>query len=200
MWLVILELLQIAGISPHGNALGASMQQQASQQPPQERRGGEVLDSTHADIKLEKSNIILLGPTGSGKCSVQNVFITFGLRLYLITSVVAEFLLVLICFRKNIAGTDAGTMPGCPICHLWLHNPNSSWICGRRHWVCYRQTAARCKLLSGKGSTRWADRLNLKEFSLQVEHAYYILLPLLDGLTDSFIHSWENIYWHWLEV
>ncbi|XP_077452270.1 ATP-dependent clpX-like chaperone, mitochondrial isoform X2 [Stigmatopora argus] len=61
------ELLQIAGISPHGNALGASMQQQTSQQTTQERRGGEVLDSTHADIKLEKSNIILLGPTGSGK-------------------------------------------------------------------------------------------------------------------------------------
>ncbi|XP_077372227.1 ATP-dependent clpX-like chaperone, mitochondrial isoform X2 [Festucalex cinctus] len=61
------ELLQIAGISPHGNALGASMQQQSSQQAPQERRGGEVLDSTHVDIKLEKSNIILLGPTGSGK-------------------------------------------------------------------------------------------------------------------------------------
>uniref|UniRef100_A0A3B5QZ27 Caseinolytic mitochondrial matrix peptidase chaperone subunit X n=1 Tax=Xiphophorus maculatus TaxID=8083 RepID=A0A3B5QZ27_XIPMA len=61
------ELLQIAGISPHGNALGATMQQQASQQPPQEKRGGEVLDSTHAEIKLEKSNIILLGPTGSGK-------------------------------------------------------------------------------------------------------------------------------------
>ncbi|KAI3370675.1 hypothetical protein L3Q82_007237 [Scortum barcoo] len=61
------KLLQIAGISPHGNALGASMQQQASQQAPQERRGGEVLDSTHTDIKLEKSNIILLGPTGSGK-------------------------------------------------------------------------------------------------------------------------------------
>ncbi|TDH09594.1 hypothetical protein EPR50_G00087840, partial [Perca flavescens] len=61
------KLLQIAGISPHGNALGASMQQQASQQAPQEKRGGEVLDSTHTEIKLEKSNIILLGPTGSGK-------------------------------------------------------------------------------------------------------------------------------------
>lgn len=61
------ELLQIAGISPHGNALGASMQQQASQQAPQEKRGGEVLESTHTDIKLEKSNVILLGPTGSGK-------------------------------------------------------------------------------------------------------------------------------------
>ncbi|XP_018620642.1 ATP-dependent Clp protease ATP-binding subunit clpX-like, mitochondrial isoform X2 [Scleropages formosus] len=61
------ELLQIAGISPHGNALGASMQQQVNQQTPQEKRGGEVLDSTHNDIKLEKSNIVLLGPTGSGK-------------------------------------------------------------------------------------------------------------------------------------
>ncbi|KAI5609760.1 ATP-dependent Clp protease ATP-binding subunit clpX-like, mitochondrial isoform X1, partial [Silurus asotus] len=61
------KLLQIAGISPHGNALGASMQQQVNQQAPQERRGGDVLDSTHTDIKLEKSNIVLLGPTGSGK-------------------------------------------------------------------------------------------------------------------------------------
>ncbi|XP_073160427.1 ATP-dependent clpX-like chaperone, mitochondrial isoform X3 [Lepidochelys kempii] len=60
------KLLQIAGISPHGNALGASMQQQVNQQMPQEKRGGEVLDSTHDDIKLEKSNILLLGPTGSG--------------------------------------------------------------------------------------------------------------------------------------
>ncbi|XP_026860304.2 caseinolytic mitochondrial matrix peptidase chaperone subunit Xa isoform X1 [Electrophorus electricus] len=61
------KLLQIAGISPHGNALGASMQQQVNQQAPQERRGGEVLDSNHTEIKLEKSNIVLLGPTGSGK-------------------------------------------------------------------------------------------------------------------------------------
>ncbi|XP_077084052.1 caseinolytic mitochondrial matrix peptidase chaperone subunit Xa isoform X2 [Siphateles boraxobius] len=61
------ELLQIAGISPHGNALGASMQQQLNQQAAPEKRGGEVLDSTHTDIKLEKSNIVLLGPTGSGK-------------------------------------------------------------------------------------------------------------------------------------
>uniref|UniRef100_A0A4W5KI25 Caseinolytic mitochondrial matrix peptidase chaperone subunit X n=1 Tax=Hucho hucho TaxID=62062 RepID=A0A4W5KI25_9TELE len=57
----------IAGISPHGNALGASMQQQATQQAPQGERGGDVLDSTHTDIKLEKSNIVMLGPTGSGK-------------------------------------------------------------------------------------------------------------------------------------
>ncbi|XP_029112327.1 caseinolytic mitochondrial matrix peptidase chaperone subunit Xa [Scleropages formosus] len=61
------KLLQIAGISPHGKALGASMQQQMDQPASQELRGGEVLDSNHSDIKLEKSNIVLLGPTGSGK-------------------------------------------------------------------------------------------------------------------------------------
>lgn len=42
------------------------MQQQMNQQIPQEKRGGEVLDSSNDDIKLEKSNILLLGPTGSG--------------------------------------------------------------------------------------------------------------------------------------
>ncbi|XP_043084043.1 ATP-dependent Clp protease ATP-binding subunit clpX-like, mitochondrial isoform X3 [Puntigrus tetrazona] len=61
------KLLQIAGISPHGNALGASVQQQTNQQAPQDKRGRDVLDSAHSDIKLEKSNIVLLGPTGSGK-------------------------------------------------------------------------------------------------------------------------------------
>uniref|UniRef100_A0A9J8BJC0 Caseinolytic mitochondrial matrix peptidase chaperone subunit Xb n=1 Tax=Cyprinus carpio carpio TaxID=630221 RepID=A0A9J8BJC0_CYPCA len=61
------ELLQIAGISPSGNALGASVQQQTNQQAPQDKRGRDVLDSAHTDIKLEKSNIVLLGPTGSGK-------------------------------------------------------------------------------------------------------------------------------------
>lgn len=47
------------------------MQQQVNQQAPQERRGGDVLDSTHADIKLEKSNIVLLGPTGSGMIAIK---------------------------------------------------------------------------------------------------------------------------------
>ncbi len=53
------------------------MQQQLNQQAPPEKRGGELLDSTHADIKLEKSNVVLLGPTGSGEtetpflCGVQ---------------------------------------------------------------------------------------------------------------------------------
>ncbi|KAI2648088.1 ATP-dependent Clp protease ATP-binding subunit clpX-like, mitochondrial [Labeo rohita] len=51
------KLLQIAGINPHGNALGASVQQQTNQQAPQDKRGRDVLDSAPTDIKLEKSNI-----------------------------------------------------------------------------------------------------------------------------------------------
>ncbi|XP_062381296.1 caseinolytic mitochondrial matrix peptidase chaperone subunit Xa isoform X2 [Sardina pilchardus] len=61
------ELLQIAGISPHGNALGASVQQQGAQASMLEQRGGDLLDSAPTEIRLEKSNIVLLGPTGSGK-------------------------------------------------------------------------------------------------------------------------------------
>lgn len=59
------ELLHISEISPHGSALGASVQQ-VSQQAAPEKRGGELLDSTHTNIQLQKSNILLLGPTGSG--------------------------------------------------------------------------------------------------------------------------------------
>ncbi|XP_062847691.1 ATP-dependent Clp protease ATP-binding subunit clpX-like, mitochondrial [Trichomycterus rosablanca] len=61
------KLLQITGISQYDNALGASVQQHGTHQPAQEKRGGDLLDSTHNNIKLEKSNIVLLGPTGSGK-------------------------------------------------------------------------------------------------------------------------------------
>ncbi|XP_077989008.1 ATP-dependent clpX-like chaperone, mitochondrial isoform X1 [Glandiceps talaboti] len=73
------ELLQIAGITSHGNALGASSVQQQQQQQQQqqsgnqgnenERRGtgSDILESTTHDLRVEKSNILLLGPTGSGK-------------------------------------------------------------------------------------------------------------------------------------
>ncbi|XP_038071494.1 ATP-dependent Clp protease ATP-binding subunit clpX-like, mitochondrial [Patiria miniata] len=66
------ELLQIAGISSQGSALGASslqQQQQSTQGNETERqlRGSGLLDSQHHELRLEKSNILLLGPTGSGK-------------------------------------------------------------------------------------------------------------------------------------
>lgn len=114
VWLVVSELLQIAGISPHGNALGATMQQQASQQPLQEKRGGEVLDSTHSDIKLEKSNIILLGPTGSGLFSHFSVRRLCCRAKFVVClcykCAKSRLMMVLFLNRKNIVGTDTGTL------------------------------------------------------------------------------------------
>uniref|UniRef100_A0A8C4NMQ7 Caseinolytic mitochondrial matrix peptidase chaperone subunit Xb n=1 Tax=Eptatretus burgeri TaxID=7764 RepID=A0A8C4NMQ7_EPTBU len=69
----IRELLQITGIGIHGNALGASSNPPngatAAEQEAdgREQRASDVLDATTHDIRLEKSNIVLLGPTGSGK-------------------------------------------------------------------------------------------------------------------------------------
>jgi len=71
------DLLQIAGFS-HSTGLGASFQQQTPPQgipqqpdPGLERVqvpvGSDILDATSHDLRLDKSNILLLGPTGSGK-------------------------------------------------------------------------------------------------------------------------------------
>ncbi|KAL5004557.1 hypothetical protein ScPMuIL_018013 [Solemya velum] len=59
------ELLQIA-VSGQGSALGPGLSH------PQQSQDGvswrsDILDSTTHDLKLEKSNILMLGPTGSGK-------------------------------------------------------------------------------------------------------------------------------------
>lgn len=161
------------------------MQQQASQQAPQEKRGGEVLDSTHTDIKLEKSNIILLGPTGSGWCCVNIVLNRQVSLRYLpdclrhqrcslfISMTLAKRNLIMITLnlcRKNIVGTDAGSLSGCSLRNLWLHHTNSSWICRRGHRVSHCQTAARCQLLSGESTTRWADRLNLSALPVPLQN------------------------------
>lgn len=66
------DLLQIAVT---GSAPSLQQQQQQQQQPPQSihhlgddnLQGSVVLDSNTYDFKLEKSNILMLGPTGSGK-------------------------------------------------------------------------------------------------------------------------------------
>lgn len=36
-------------------------------QPPGQNRGTEILDTPNDELRLDKSNILLLGPTGSGK-------------------------------------------------------------------------------------------------------------------------------------
>ncbi|XP_029849543.2 ATP-dependent Clp protease ATP-binding subunit clpX-like, mitochondrial [Ixodes scapularis] len=67
------DLLHISGIT-HGHALG--LQNQGPQQTAHAAeadgaghsgRGTDVLDAPDSEIRLEKSNILLLGPTGSGK-------------------------------------------------------------------------------------------------------------------------------------
>jgi len=62
------DLLHLSGIS-HSNALGVSFQQQQMNQENEMKtnRGSDVLDAASHDLRLEKSNILLLGPTGSGK-------------------------------------------------------------------------------------------------------------------------------------
>lgn len=64
-------MLHISGIS-HSNALGVSFQQQMNQESDAKtNRGSEILDAATHELRLEKSNILLLGPTGSGKSNVQ---------------------------------------------------------------------------------------------------------------------------------
>lgn len=70
------ELLQIAGIN-QGSALGpGGGQQQQHQQPaPDEppRHASDVLEGTGYELKLDKSNILMLGPTGSGKTFLAQI-------------------------------------------------------------------------------------------------------------------------------
>lgn len=59
------ELIQLAGIS--GSALGPSGAQQQQREDEITKRPSDILDASTHELKLEKSNILMLGPTGSGK-------------------------------------------------------------------------------------------------------------------------------------
>lgn len=56
-----LDMLQIA-VSGPGTHLGLSQQQSQEEQP----RRSDILESVTHNLRLEKSNILMLGPTGSG--------------------------------------------------------------------------------------------------------------------------------------
>jgi len=58
------ELLQIAGIT-QGSALGPGATH-GHQLPEEARHASDVLEAETFDLKLDKSNILMLGPTGSG--------------------------------------------------------------------------------------------------------------------------------------
>ena len=60
------EWLQLAGIS-HGSALGPQQQTQQQTATEDTKRASDILDATTHELKLDKSNILLLGPTGSGR-------------------------------------------------------------------------------------------------------------------------------------
>jgi len=68
------ELLQIAGMGHHGSALGpGSSQHVGNQQTEETRHASDILDATTYDLKLDKSNILMLGPTGSGKTFLAQI-------------------------------------------------------------------------------------------------------------------------------
>lgn len=61
------DFLHLSGIS-HGSALGVSFPQQSeTESKPKPTTGSDLLEDQNQDIRLDKSNILLLGPTGSGK-------------------------------------------------------------------------------------------------------------------------------------
>lgn len=66
------ELLQIAGITP-GSALGPGVGHGHPQISEESRHASDVLDATSYDLKLDKSNILMLGPTGSGKTFLAQI-------------------------------------------------------------------------------------------------------------------------------
>ncbi|CAB3995630.1 ATP-dependent Clp protease ATP-binding subunit clpX-like, mitochondrial isoform X2 [Paramuricea clavata] len=60
------ELLQMAINMHHNSPLGAN-KVESTTQTTEESRGSDALDSKSDKVKLDKSNILMLGPTGSGK-------------------------------------------------------------------------------------------------------------------------------------
>lgn len=81
------DLMHVTGLGPRDSVLGSrdlgvsgfyhnhfspeansqSMSENSRPSPQNRDRGAEILDGKGQELKLEKSNILLLGPTGSGK-------------------------------------------------------------------------------------------------------------------------------------
>ena len=60
-------MLQITGIPASGaNVNSLQLPAQPSSEEQSKQHGSEVIDSKQNDFKLDKSNILMLGPTGSG--------------------------------------------------------------------------------------------------------------------------------------
>lgn len=59
-------MLQIAVTAPLGPNL--SGQQSQTSNTGEEAKKSDILESNSQNLQLEKSNILMLGPTGSGQC------------------------------------------------------------------------------------------------------------------------------------
>ena len=84
--LKILELLQMAINMHHNSPLGAN-KVDSPKQTTESTHGSEALDSKSDKVKLDKSNILMLGPTGSGL--YLSIFLIFHIhfsKLYCISS------------------------------------------------------------------------------------------------------------------
>jgi ATP-dependent Clp protease ATP-binding subunit ClpX len=68
------DMLQIAVTGP-GNPLGPSVGQQQQQQDEPKR--SDILDNNNLELRLEKSNILMLGPTGSGESETDVCYLFF---------------------------------------------------------------------------------------------------------------------------
>ena len=76
-----LELLQMAINMHHNSPLGANKADSSGRQTEEASRGSEVLERKSEKVKLDKSNILMLGPTGSG---LLPLFLSLHFRLFLL--------------------------------------------------------------------------------------------------------------------
>lgn len=69
------DLLHITGMSPGNMGVNFSnpTSENAGTRVHSSAAGSDILDRTTHDLKLEKSNILMLGPTGSGKNEIKNL-------------------------------------------------------------------------------------------------------------------------------
>ena len=92
--------------NPKTHALDSSFISSTGQQNRQHdenRPGSDAIHDEKFDLKLEKSNILMLGPTGSGRFdTLTNIF----------------FLNHFVFDRQNTFGTNCGQMSRCSICNL----------------------------------------------------------------------------------
>lgn len=67
------DQLHLSGVGNSGLGFnfGGSFESPVSSRPGQAVSGSDILERTSHELKLEKSNILLLGPTGSGNLSIS---------------------------------------------------------------------------------------------------------------------------------